>query len=93
MLQYRDFVPQQLQAPRLGFSATAMQGQYEDLDAALAAANAWLSGTAVELVNVETVVLPNLWADWEQGTKDAALGGTSGSPSWHQFIRIWYREG
>jgi hypothetical protein len=91
MLVFRDFVPRQLQAPRLGLSAKALQGEFESLESALAAANAWLAGAGVEVVNVETVVLPNLWNNWEEGSQDPVLGGSSGAMYWHQFIRVWYR--
>ena len=91
MLAFKDFVPRQLRAPRLGFSSEALQGDYETLDAALTAANAWLREAGVEVVNVETVVLPNLWSSYEHGSADPALGST-GSPIWNQFIRVWYRE-
>ena len=91
MLAFRDFVPRQVQAPRLGLSAKALQGEYESLETALAAANAWLVGAGVEVVNVETVVLPNLWSNFEEGSRDPVLGGSNAAMFWHQFIRVWYR--
>ena len=92
MLTFKDFVPRQLKAPRLGFSAAALEGEYETLDAALSAANEWRAQQQVTVVNVETVVLPNLWSSWEEGSKDPVLGSPSGAPLWHQFIRIWYED-
>jgi hypothetical protein len=64
--------------------------EYESFEAAEAAVNAWLEQERVEIVNIETVVLPNLWR--EEGSEDPALR-TSGDfvSSWHQFIRVWYR--
>lgn len=90
MLAFKDFVPRQLRAPRFGFNADALQGEYETLEAALAAANEWLAGQSVRVVTVETVVLPNLWTEWEQGSADPVLGSPSGGPLWYQFIRVWY---
>lgn len=87
-LKFRDFVPRQLRAPGV-FSG----GEYESLDEALAAANKWLAESNVKLVSIETVVLPNIWSRYEQGTADASLGISGEDPShWHQFIRCWYTE-
>jgi hypothetical protein len=87
MLQFRDFVPKMLAAPKL-FKA----GDYETLGGALAAANQWIEEDNVRLLNIETVVLPNIWSRYEEGTTDVALGTSGEMPShWHQFIRVWYQ--
>ena len=87
MIAYRDFVPRMLAEPGI-FKA----GDYESMEAALAAANQWMNDESVALVHIETVVLPNIWSRWEEGSSDTALGTSGDSPSrWHQFIRIWYR--
>lgn len=89
MLQFRDFVPEMLSEPRL-FKA----GEYESMDAALAAANEWIKESNIQIVNVETVVLPNIWSRYEEGTTDVALGTSGEMPShWHQFVRVWYQSG
>lgn len=87
MIQFRDFVPEMLSAPAL-FKA----GEYESIEAALAAANSWIKESDIQVVNVETVVLPNIWSRYAEGTTDVALA-TSGEMAshWHQFVRIWYR--
>jgi superfamily I DNA/RNA helicase len=87
MIQFRDFVPEMLAAPAL-FKA----GEYESMEAALAAANAWIKESDIQIVNIETVVLPNIWSRYEEGTTDVALGTSGEMPShWHQFVRVWYR--
>lgn len=87
-LVYRDFAPKMVTAPRYLTPAT-----FESLAQALATANAWLAENPVDLVNVETVVLPNIWNPNEQGSEDTSLASAGGFQStWHQFIRIWYRE-
>lgn len=87
MIQFRDFVPKMLSAPAL-FKA----GEYESIEAALVAANAWIVENNLQIVNVETVVLPNIWSRYEEGTTDVALGTSGEMPShWHQFVRIWYQ--
>ena len=88
MIQFRDFVPEMLSAPAL-FKA----GEYESMEAALAAANAWIKECDIKIINVETVVLPNIWSRYEEGTTDVALGTSGEMPShWHQFLRCWYEE-
>jgi hypothetical protein len=89
MLQHRDFVPK-MTKPAAFFSPA----EHESFDAALAEANAWIAASGVRVVNVETVVLPNIWSRYEEGSRDTALGTSGESPSfWYQFIRVWYDEG
>ena len=54
-VQFRDFVPKMLAAPKL-FKA----GDYETMHAALAAANQWIEEDDIRVLNIETVVLPNI---------------------------------
>ena len=87
MLKYKDFVPKQRKAPGI-FD----QGDHESFDEAVVAMNEWLVQNPVKLINLETVVLPNIWSRWEEGSRDASIG-TGDSPNrWHQFIRCWYQE-
>ncbi len=87
-MKYIDFVPKQLKAPGL-----VSQGVYESFDEAVAAANAWLNANPVQLINFETVVLPNIWNRWEEGSIDASISTSGDSPSrWHQFLRCWYQD-
>lgn len=89
MLRYHDFVPLRTAPP--GFLKPA---EYEPLAAALADANEWIKENDVRVLNVETVVLPNIWSRFEEGTHDPALGISGDSPSfWYQVIRVWYEVG
>jgi hypothetical protein len=92
MIAFRDFVPRQLRGPRFGFSPTAVQGEYDTFDAAVAAANEWRSRESIRVINVETVVLPNIWEGGEAGSTDPALGTLARAPVWHQFVRVWYEK-
>ena len=88
MLKYRDFVPTQIEAPGL-----FKPGEHESFDDAVKAANDWLQTVNVKLINFETVVLPNIWVRWEEGSTDASLGTSGDSPNrWHQFLRCWYQD-
>ena len=86
-LQFKDFVPRIIDHAGLFKHAT-----YESFEDAVAAANEWLNESGVRLIQLETVVLPNIWNKWEEGSTDASLG-TGDSPShWHQFLRCWYSD-
>lgn len=89
MIRYRDFAPHVIKRGLLH------SDDYETFDAAVSAANAWMSGTSIELVNVETVVLPNISPDRSEGTTDGRVETEEAMTSineWYQFLRIWYRE-
>ena len=87
-LGFRDFVPKQLSD--FGVFKVA---EYESFHAAVAAANRWIRDSGVEVIQLETVVLPNIWSKYEEGSIDASIGASGGMTShWHQFLRVWYRN-
>jgi hypothetical protein len=59
------------------------------LPATIVRANQWIAESAVRVINVETVVLPNV-----RQVEDASEVGirTSGGMSsyWYQVVRVWY---
>jgi hypothetical protein len=86
MLRYQDFVPRMTKP-----AAFLSPAEHESFEAAVAEANQWIADNAIRIISVETVVLPNIWSRYEEGSADAALGTSGDSPSfWHQFIRVWY---
>lgn len=87
MLKYRDFVPKEIEAP--GF---LKPGEHESFNHAVEAANQWLAENSVKLINLETVVLPNIWSRWEDGSTDASIGTGESLSRWHQFLRCWYHD-
>ncbi len=80
MIDQRDFIPKTL-------SKHWLKGiQTESFDAAIAAANDWIAAENIDVINVETIVLPI--AD-DDATETASI---TGAPiSLRQFIRVWYR--
>ena len=90
LLKFKDFVPEIIAKPKYSWKGGS-QTKYQTLMDALRAADTWLvNHSDVDLVNVETVVLPSIHSDKEEGTKDPELvAQTGGYPqSWHQFIRV-----
>jgi hypothetical protein len=87
MLRYQDFVPRMLESP--GFLRPA---QFETFDAAVEAAARWIEENQIDVVTLETVVLPNIWFPHEEGSSDPSLRASGEMAStWHQFLRCWYR--
>lgn len=87
MIAFKDFVPQELQPP--GFLSA---GQYALVDQTVETANDWIRQSGVKVLNVETVVLPNMTNSGEEGTGDAKLrvAGSDMGSFWYQFVRVWY---
>lgn len=87
MIKFKDFVPELEDEGGL-----FRQVAFEEFQAALDRANAWVETDGIELISIETVVLPNIHSKYEEGSTDVQLKASSGvSTDWHQFIRVWYR--
>jgi hypothetical protein len=82
-IAYKDFFPR-LITP--GFFVD----EYEPLPTTVERANQWLVETDVEILNIETVVLPNIGR--ATGASQTATR-TSGDMSsfWQQVVRVWYK--
>ena len=78
----KDFVPTQT---RSGFFSS----EYEPLEAVVARANEWMVSAGARVVNVETVLLPNIGADEQTGQNGLRTSGDSAS-HWFQIVRVWY---
>lgn len=83
---FQDFVPRRTRQPGL-----LRLADYEPFENAVIQANRWIEEQGVRVLRFETVVLPNIWSEHEQGTTDSSLG--SSLPShWHQFVRVWFED-
>ncbi len=91
LLKFKDFVPEQI-TPQSVWNA---RGEYRSLLSSLTEANTWIvNHPNIDLINIETVVLPNIHSPKEEGSQDPELVAISSSTSsaWYQFIRVWYIE-
>lgn len=86
MIDYYDFVPKVLDSG--GFLKAA---RLEELCDVMEDVNYWVDANAIDVINIETVVLPNMHR--ESGSEDTNLN-TSGEmrSTWHQFVRVWYKR-
>ncbi len=88
LVKFKDFVPAQK-----AYNLWTGVGEYEPLTNALQDLNAWImANPEMEILNVETVVLPNLHDKREEGSEDpeTRTPGPMGYNHWHQFLRLWY---
>jgi hypothetical protein len=82
---FKDFAPN---IEKQGFFKTT----YESVQDCLRRANEWIQRENPDVINIETVVLPNLWDGGEEGTEDPELTASGEMfSSWHQFVRVWYK--
>jgi hypothetical protein len=89
MISYRDFAPQRIKRGLL------RSDDYENFDAAVSAANSWIAVDSIDVIDVETVVLPNISEEGSQGTSDGRVETAEAMTSvneWYQFVRVWYRS-
>jgi len=83
-----DFVAEETDAEAFFKAST-----HESFSAAKSKMNAWLSTDNVEVINVETVVLPSLHSPHEEGSEDVAINVKSEFvTTYSQFIRVWYKK-
>ena len=87
-INYIDFVPEALDRSFWGTFT------YESLDEVLKRANEWIRRNySTEILNVETVVLPNIYKKDEAETKTMIQYNTGGHlVKSFQIIRIWYKD-
>lgn len=81
-LNYQDFTPMMIKS---GF----FNNEYEPLASTVARARIWLRENPVHVVNIETVVLPNLLGVDNASGPPIRTGGDTSS-TWHQVVRVWY---
>jgi hypothetical protein len=86
-IKYIDFVPELLDKSFWGTST------YESIDQVLKRANEWTRRNySHEIVNVETVVLPNIYKGKNVNSKNVIQYHTGGHLVQNfQIIRIWYK--
>lgn len=88
MIKNIDFTPQITKKGGL-FRSTKMEG-FNDI---IQQMNDWIEKNNPNIVNIETVVLPNIHDPEEEGSEDTMLGADGQNASlWFQFIRLWYKE-
>ncbi|MEG3881957.1 hypothetical protein QT972_31845 [Microcoleus sp. herbarium7] len=95
MIKYKDFAPRITERGPFGGAS-----DYESFSEVVSTVNQWIESTKIQVVNVETVVLP----DSIEGTSDGVYGLTVSNGLYpvmisqgvtincFQCVRVWYRE-
>lgn len=95
MIKCKDFAPRITERGPFGGGS-----EYESFSEIVSAVNQWIESTTIQVINVETVVLP----DSLEGTSDCVYGVTLSSGIYpvmtsqgltincFQCVRVWYRE-
>lgn len=79
---FKDFFPQVTQS---GF----LSNDYESFQQVVVRANEWMIRSGVQVLNVETVVFPNVNTEVEAMQTNIRTSGDMSS-NWRQFLRVWY---
>jgi hypothetical protein len=89
MIEFKDFVPK-----LLGKAGLLGEPQFESLSDAVTGCNAWLEANPdVRILNVETVVLPNIHNPFEEGSQDVNIREDEDFVTpWNQFLRVWFER-
>jgi hypothetical protein len=95
MIQCKDFAPRITERGPFGGAS-----DYESFSDVVSEVNQWIASTTIQVINVETVVLP----DRIEGTSDGVYGVTVSNGvypvmisqgvtvNYFQCVRVWYRE-
>lgn len=75
MIAFKDFVPH------------AKGREAESVEAVLDRVNGWVHERGVRVINLETLLLPNV-----EKTGEAELRTEGGSDYWYQVVRLWFEE-
>lgn len=84
MIAFKDFAPRVLDKGGLLSEKT-----FQSLQEAVDSANRWCESQRVVPLNVETVVLPDIYDSDQEGSKDVHVR-TRELIEWHQVVRVWY---
>ncbi|MHC0067494.1 hypothetical protein ACWATR_32105 [Nostoc sp. UIC 10890] len=95
MIQCKDFAPRITERGPFGGAS-----DYESFSEVVSTVNQWIASKTIQIINVETVVLP----DRIEGTSDGDYGVTTSNAFYpvmisqglaincFQCVRVWYRE-
>jgi hypothetical protein len=81
-LNFKDFFPVVMKS---GFFSK----EYESLSTTVARANQWVTESGVRVINVETVVLPNIASEEDSSRVGIRTSGEMSS-HWYQVVRVWF---
>jgi hypothetical protein len=91
-MNFKDFVPHATETHRNFLGIDIAEVTFESFPACVKAAQSWIAEKGIDVINVETVVLPNIYDPVQEGTIDTDLVSSKETRThWYQFVRVWYR--
>ena len=81
-IAFKDFFPVVLRSGILS-------SEYELFPAVVHRANEWIATSGVQVLNVETLVLPNVSDETQAQQTNIRTSGEMSS-YWRQILRVWY---
>lgn len=93
MIKFKDFFPEFVSGTHL--FKTPIGAKVELIPLVVKRVNNWVDSSAIEVINIETVVIPYLRdsKDIEEKSEITQQGlYIEYSNCWSQGIRVWYRE-
>jgi hypothetical protein len=85
MIAFKDFAPRMTDTGGLLGSPS-----FQTMEETVERASLWCEKNGVVPLNIETLLLPDIHDEGEEGSGDPHLvTGTSGT-EWHQVVRVWY---
>lgn len=95
MIKWKDFAPRITERGPFGGPA-----EYESFSEVVSAVNQWIDMTTIQVINVETVVLPESLTSTSDGVYAVTVSNgvypvtvSSGvTVNCFQCVRVWYRE-
>jgi len=86
MIKHIDFEPKVLK--KGGLFKSEQVATFKELVDEL---NSWLGQNEATVINIETVLLPNIHDEDEEGSEDTRLGTGRETAQWYQVVRLWYK--
>jgi len=87
MIAYQDFLPQVTQA-----GGVFKNAQHESFDQMIARINQWITAHCIQVLNIETIVLPNIQLAGHNSTHSTyrTSGHNLATNQWYPVVRVWY---
>ncbi|MCP3941550.1 MAG: hypothetical protein GY710_08725 [Desulfobacteraceae bacterium] len=66
-------------------------GPYKPFSTVKAKMNEWLSKNDVEIINIETILMTEVYNPNKKGSEEIVSAADGQFVRYYQFIRVWYR--
>lgn len=87
MIQFKDFAIKTIN------KSPIRAPQFEPLEETMTRVNAWIEENEVTVLNIETLIMPNIFRGKEQrtSTRGSYVQSSENFTWWYQIFRVWYQ--